>query len=70
MADADPSLAALKGIPKDHIPVNFVSAKAGDIIKLGGITCRVMEDGSRTGNEDLVLWYPEQYTDMILCYHR
>jgi hypothetical protein len=31
------------------VPVNFVPAKAGDIIKLGKITCRVMEDGSRTG---------------------
>jgi len=32
------------------VPVNFVPAKAGDIIKLGKITCRVMEDGSRTDN--------------------
>ena len=31
------------------VPVNFVPAKAGEIIKLGAITCRVMEDGSRTG---------------------
>jgi len=29
--------------------VTFVPAKAGDIIKLGPITCRVMEDGSHTG---------------------
>jgi hypothetical protein len=32
------------------VPVNFVPAKAGEIIKLGKITCRVMEDGSRSGN--------------------
>jgi hypothetical protein len=31
------------------VPVNFVPAKGGDIIKLGPITCRVLEDGSRTG---------------------
>jgi len=58
MADADPSLAALKGIPKDHVPVNFVAAKKGDIIKLGAITCRVMEDGSRTGRSDSILSSP------------
>lgn len=31
------------------VPVNFVPAQAGEIIKLGPITCRVLEDGSRTG---------------------
>jgi len=31
------------------VPVNFVPVKGGDIIKLGQITCRVLEDGSRTG---------------------
>lgn len=57
MADADPSIAALIGIPKDHIPVNFVPAKAGEIIKLGQITCRVIEDGSRTGTPHVLLNY-------------
>jgi len=32
------------------VPVSFVPAKAGEIIKLGPITCRVLEDGSRTDN--------------------
>lgn len=32
---------------------NFVPAKAGDIIKLGPITCRVLEDGSRTGKAEI-----------------
>ena len=31
------------------VPINFVKAEAGEIIKLGKITLRVMEDGSRTG---------------------
>ncbi|KAH7407050.1 hypothetical protein DE146DRAFT_676312 [Phaeosphaeria sp. MPI-PUGE-AT-0046c] len=31
-------------------PVNFVSAKSGEILKLGHITCRILEDGSRTDN--------------------
>ncbi|KAF2622467.1 RmlC-like cupin [Macroventuria anomochaeta] len=30
-------------------PINFVPAKEGEILKLGHITCRIMEDGSRTG---------------------
>ncbi|KAF2674187.1 hypothetical protein BT63DRAFT_4208 [Microthyrium microscopicum] len=51
MADIDiSSIAANRGIPTDHIPVNVVPAKEGDIIRLGPITCRVMEDGSRTDN--------------------
>jgi len=41
---------AEREIPKNHIPINVVRAKSGDILKLGGITCRVMEDGSRTDN--------------------
>ena len=30
-------------------PLNFVPAKAGETIHLGQITCRILEDGSRTG---------------------
>jgi hypothetical protein len=36
-------------VPTPTVPINFVHAKAGEIIKLGTITLRVMEDGSRTG---------------------
>nr|OQO17890.1 hypothetical protein B0A51_16144 [Rachicladosporium sp. CCFEE 5018] len=32
------------------VPLNFVPAKSGEIIKLGQITCRILEDGSRTDN--------------------
>jgi len=31
------------------VAVNFVPAKAGEIIMLGKIICRVLEDGSNTG---------------------
>ncbi|KAF2641917.1 RmlC-like cupin [Massarina eburnea CBS 473.64] len=31
-------------------PINFVPAKEGEILELGHITCRIMEDGSRTDN--------------------
>lgn len=44
--DARQALASM-AMPKR--PVNFVSAKSGEILKLGHITCRVLEDGSRTG---------------------
>ncbi|TKA42964.1 hypothetical protein B0A49_12315 [Cryomyces minteri] len=37
-------------MPTNHIPVNYVPAKTGDIFSLGEITIRIMEDGSRTDN--------------------
>ena len=36
-------------IPIPDRPLNFVPAKAGEVIHLGQITCRILEDGSRTG---------------------
>lgn len=33
-----------------RVPITFVPAKAGEVLKLGHITCRVMEDGSNTDN--------------------
>ncbi|KAH6952470.1 RmlC-like cupin domain-containing protein [Ilyonectria sp. MPI-CAGE-AT-0026] len=50
MEDDDVELGPGRDIPTDGIPVNFVPAKTGEIIKLGVITCRVLEDGSRTDN--------------------
>lgn len=41
--------AIMKSRQVPDVPVNFVPAQAGEIIKLGPITCRVLEDGSRTG---------------------
>lgn len=32
------------------VPINFVPAKAGEVLQLGTITIRIMEDGSRTDN--------------------
>ncbi|KAF1927084.1 RmlC-like cupin [Didymella exigua CBS 183.55] len=45
--EARQALATMK-MPRR--PINFVPAKEGEILKLGHITCRIMEDGSRTDN--------------------
>jgi mannose-6-phosphate isomerase-like protein (cupin superfamily) len=36
-------------VPTPTVPINFVEAKEGEIITLGLVKLRVMEDGSRTG---------------------
>jgi hypothetical protein len=33
-----------------NVPINFVPAKQGEVLHLGTIIIRIMEDGSRTGN--------------------
>lgn len=40
---------AMKTLEMPKVPVNFVPAKSGEILKLGHITMRIMEDGSQTG---------------------
>lgn len=45
----DEARQALANMKMPRRPINFVSAKSGEILKLGHITCRIMEDGSRTG---------------------
>ncbi|KAI9702238.1 MAG: hypothetical protein M1820_006170 [Bogoriella megaspora] len=37
------------GIPVPDVPINFVPAKAGEIITIGTLKMRIMEDGSNTG---------------------
>jgi len=37
------------GIPIPEVPLSFVPAKAGEVLHLGPLTCRIMEDGSKTG---------------------
>ncbi|KAI9644551.1 hypothetical protein NHQ30_006572 [Ciborinia camelliae] len=37
-------------VPQPNVPINFVKAETGEIIKLGSVTLRIMEDGSRTDN--------------------
>lgn len=37
------------GIPIPDVGINFIPAKAGEVIQLGPLTCRIMEDGSNTG---------------------
>lgn len=39
-------------LPTPQVAINFVPAKAGEIIKLGASTIRIMEDGSHTGKQD------------------
>lgn len=46
----DEARQAMASMKMPRRPINFVSAKSGEILKLGQITCRVMEDGSRTDN--------------------
>jgi mannose-6-phosphate isomerase-like protein (cupin superfamily) len=45
----DEARQALANMKMPRRPINFVPAKEGEILKLGHITCRIMEDGSRTG---------------------
>jgi hypothetical protein len=51
----DEARQALASMEMPRRPINFVSAKSGEILKLGHITCRIMEDGSRTGTIDHLL---------------
>jgi hypothetical protein len=37
-------------VPTPTVPIQYVHAKAGEILKLGAITLRIMEDGSNTDN--------------------
>ncbi|KAF2726064.1 hypothetical protein K431DRAFT_280095 [Polychaeton citri CBS 116435] len=41
-------MAGIVGVP--DVPINFVPATSGEVLNLGMIKCRVMEDGSRTDN--------------------
>lgn len=35
-----------------QVPIHFVPATVGETFKLGTLTIRIMEDGSRTGMQD------------------
>lgn len=45
----DEARQALAKMEMPRRSINFVPAKSGEILKLGHIICRIMEDGSRTG---------------------
>jgi mannose-6-phosphate isomerase-like protein (cupin superfamily) len=45
----DEARQALATMEMPRRSINFVPSTAGEILKLGHITCRIMEDGSRTG---------------------
>ena len=44
----DEARQALATMKMPRVPINHVPAQTGEILKLGHITCRIMEDGSRT----------------------
>jgi mannose-6-phosphate isomerase-like protein (cupin superfamily) len=46
----DEAKQALASMEMPRVPINFVSAKAGEVLKFGQIVCRILEDGSRTDN--------------------
>ncbi|OSS48589.1 hypothetical protein B5807_06939 [Epicoccum nigrum] len=46
----DEARQALATMKMPRVPINHVPAQTGEILKLGHITCRIMEDGSRTNN--------------------
>jgi mannose-6-phosphate isomerase-like protein (cupin superfamily) len=46
----DEARQAVASMAMPRRPINLVPAKAGEVIKLGHITCRILEDGSRTDN--------------------
>ncbi|KAI1184361.1 RmlC-like cupin domain-containing protein [Nemania serpens] len=41
---------ALKAMKMPRRPISFLPARAGEVLSLGPIKCRIMEDGSRTDN--------------------
>lgn len=38
-----------RGILIPNVGLSFVPAQKGEVLRLGPITCRIMEDGSHTG---------------------
>ncbi|EOA85430.1 hypothetical protein ACJQWK_07041 [Exserohilum turcicum] len=46
----DEARQAVASMKMPRRPINFVPATSGEMLKLGHITCRIMEDGSRTDN--------------------
>ncbi|KAL5116104.1 hypothetical protein ACEQ8H_006000 [Pleosporales sp. CAS-2024a] len=46
----DEARQALASMEMPRRPINFVPATSGEVLQLGPITCRIMEDGSRTDN--------------------
>ncbi|KAJ0383765.1 hypothetical protein COL922a_009796 [Colletotrichum nupharicola] len=66
MEDDDVEIGPGRDIPTDGIPVNFVPAKAGETFKLGLITCRVLEDGSRTSLKGPLPHWHEMHDETFL----
>lgn len=41
--------AATKALSMPDRPISFIPTKAGEVIRIGPVICRIMEDGSNTG---------------------
>jgi hypothetical protein len=54
----DEARQALATMKMPRVPINHVPAQTGEILKLGHITCRIMEDGSRTSKPSSPLPQP------------
>jgi mannose-6-phosphate isomerase-like protein (cupin superfamily) len=61
----DEARQALASMKMPRRPINFVSATSGEILKLGHITCRIMEDGSRTGKTSALLSSPQSFSPPV-----
>lgn len=62
--EREPPPSQLRLLDVPQVPVNFVPAAAGERFKLGTMTIRIMEDGSRTG-ESFVLFLAFPHGSLI-----
>jgi mannose-6-phosphate isomerase-like protein (cupin superfamily) len=59
----DEARQALATMKMPRVPINHVPAQTGEILKLGHITCRIMEDGSRTSKPPFPITAPNPPTN-------
>lgn len=55
--------------PQPNVPVHYVKAEAGEVITLGNVKLRVLEDGSRTGMCFFLLFprgFPESSSSYLI----
>lgn len=56
-------------VPTPTVPINFVHATAGEIIHLGPVKLRVMEDGSRTGTSSPLIALSDISSEFHISFH-
>lgn len=54
-------------VSNPNVPVRFVPVKAGEVLQVGPVTCRIQEDGSNTGKLGIRFW---QYLDVLDSFNR